>query len=77
MCYSPKYNGNEETGGGSSSPNNYGSVTANQSNEIITTTLPPLSQGGMAEQIAADASGSSGKRKGLKRFSLLYNSLIK
>jgi hypothetical protein len=27
--------------------------------------------------IGPDAAGSSGKRKGLKKFSLLYNSLIK
>jgi hypothetical protein len=100
MCYSPKYSGNETAG--SSSPDNYGSVTAsqnntsNQSNEITTTTLPSLYQRtyngssslkGMSNKmgedlmpssgIGSDAAGSSGKRKGLKKFSLLYNSLIK
>ena len=100
MCYSPKYSGNETAG--SSSPDNYGSVTAsqnntsNQSNEITTTTLPSLYQrkydgssslDEMSKKmkvdlmpssgIGSDAAGSSGKRKGLKKFSLLYNSLIK
>tara|TARA_R110000822_G_scaffold269598_3_gene392734 strand:- start:3763 stop:4053 length:291 start_codon:yes stop_codon:yes gene_type:complete len=96
MCYSPKYNGNEETGGGSSSPDNYGSGTGSQNNEITTTTLPSLYQrkydgssslDEMSKKmkvdlmpssgIGSDAAGSSGKRKGLKKFSLLYNSLIK
>lgn len=85
MCgYSPK---NEESAG-SSSPDNYGTVQSSQDY-----TPPSLTgMGGprrsndqralrnaspMERQISADAAGSSGKRKGLKQFSLLYNSLIK
>ena len=94
MCYSPKYSGNETAG--SSSPDNYGSGTGSQNNEITTTTLPSLYQrkydgssslDEMSKKmkvdlmpssgIGSDAAGSSGKRKGLKKFSLLYNSLIK
>ena len=86
MCYSPKYSGNETAG--SSSPDNYGTVQSSQDY-----TPPSLTgMGGprrsndqralrnaspMEKQISADAAGSSGKRKGLKQFSLLYNSLIK